>query len=389
MRTKRNQRVIVIGGDGFCGWPTALHLLNSGYEVLILDNLSRRDIDIKLGSRSLTNISSIETRVATARKLIGPLTFLKCDTRTQVSRLRDIIRDFLPQHIIMFGEQRSAPYSMIDDKSRRYTIDNNISSTHNICSAVVDIDKSIHLVHLGTMGVYGYNDKFGTIPEGYLDITVNSTQAQAEILYPADPGSIYHLTKCLDQIIFQYYNSNWGLRITDLHQGIVWGINTEETSYHKNLINRFDYDGIYGTVLNRFIVQSIMNQPLTIYGTGGQKRAFINIKDTVACIKIAIESYKNMSDKKVRILNQISEIFTVRELAKLVSHKTGTNITQVDNPRNELHENDLSVLNKQFLELGFDPIYLNDYLIEDILSLAKLNNDNWKFNCNLTSPKWN
>jgi UDP-sulfoquinovose synthase len=382
-------KVIIIGGDGFCGWPTSLHLANQGYEVTIVDNLSRRRIDEKLGTHSLTRIETIENRIKTASQFYSSIDFVYCDTANEVELLRDTIANCKPDAIVMFGEQRAAPYSMVDDECRRYTVDNNIKSTHNICSAVVDIDPSIHLVHLGTMGVYGYSDVFGNIPEGYLDITVNSTGMTTDILYPANPGSIYHMTKCLDQLIFQYYNKNWGIKVTDLHQGIVWGVNTPETVKDAALVNRFDFDGIYGTVLNRFLVQGMADQLLTVYGTGGQKRAFIHITDTVRCIQLAIESVIPNASNRVRIMNQVTEVFTIMELAELVSEKTGVGIAKIDNPRNELAENELIVANDKFLELGLDPITLNQGLLDDVKFLAKQNQSRFDPSVVLNSPKWN
>ena len=382
-------KIIVVGGDGFCGWPVTLNLKNKGYDVLILDNLSRRKIDQELNTNSLTRISPIEKRISVSSDIFGNIGFVKCNTSSDVELLRKTIFDYKPSAIIMFGEQRAAPYSMIDDKSRRYTVDNNIISTHNICSAVADIDSNIHLIHLGTMGVYGYSDLFGQIPEGYLDITVDATNKKTDILYPANPGSIYHLTKCLDQLIFQYYTKNWNLKITDLHQGIVWGINTQETSMHPALINRFDYDGIYGTVLNRFLVQSAAGKNLTVYGTGGQKRAFIHISDTVNCIRMALESVNSVKNNKVRIMNQVTEVYSVLELAKLVSKITGCKISYLDNPRNELAENDLFVSNDAFLSLGLNPITLSEKLFEDIRYLAEENLSYFKDEVVLNSPKWN
>jgi UDP-sulfoquinovose synthase len=270
-------KIIVFGGDGFCGWPTSLRLANFGHTVVIVDNLSRRRIDNELSSGSLTKIASINDRIKVANDKCGEILYEFLDIAKQPDVVKELLRKYRPDAVVQFAEQRSAPYSMIGDLERRYTVDNNIAGTHNICSAIVDVDPSIHLVHLGTMGVYGYSKAFGAIPEGYLDIKINSTQNDTEILYPANPGSLYHLTKCLDQLIFQFYNKNWGLKITDLHQGIVWGVETEHTKLAPELVNRFDYDGIYGTVLNRFISQAANGLPLTVYGTGGQSRAFIHI----------------------------------------------------------------------------------------------------------------
>tara|TARA_A100001388_G_scaffold274099_1_gene257147 strand:- start:1104 stop:2249 length:1146 start_codon:yes stop_codon:yes gene_type:complete len=380
------EKIIVVGGDGFCGWPTSLQLSSEGYEVHIIDNLSRRSIDNELNSMSLTPIASVERRIKKANELIGNIKFHKIDVAEERDKLRNIIDEVKPNAIIQFAEQRAAPYSMISDKERCYTVDNNIKGTHNICSAIVDIDKDIHLIHLGTMGVYGYSKEYGAIPEGYLNIKINQTSKDVDVLYPANPGSIYHMTKCLDQLIFQFYNKNWGLKITDLHQGIVWGISTECTLKHEDLANRFDFDGIYGTVLNRFIVQAANNYPLSVYGTGGQTRAFIHISDTAKCLSLAI---KNKPDRnKVRIFNQVAEVKSVKQLAELIGSKYGSKISQIDNPRNELADNELEVSNSGLLSLGFEPILLTDKLIEDIYILADQLTSNFNEDLVLTSPKW-
>ncbi|EED35443.1 UDP-sulfoquinovose synthase [Luminiphilus syltensis NOR5-1B] len=249
-------KIVVFGGDGFCGWPTSLKLAAEGHSVVIVDNLSRRAIDEQLSSGSLTNIAPIKQRILSAQKFVGDIRFEFLDICKDPAGLGNLLRREKPHTVVHFAEQRAAPYSMIGDGERRYTVDNNVTSTHNICSAIVEIDRNINIVHLGTMGVYGYSKVFGSIPEGYLNIQIKSTKKDADVLYLANPGSIYHMTKYLDQLVFQFYNKNWGLKITDLHQGIVWGTETAQTSLAPDLTNRFDYDGIYGTVMNRFISQA-------------------------------------------------------------------------------------------------------------------------------------
>lgn len=380
-------KIIIVGGDGFCGWPTSLRLARLGHEVLIVDNLSRRRIDAELQTSSLVPIATIEERIQSARDHVGLINFKILDVAKDYNGLLEIINYESPDAIVHFGEQRAAPYSMIGSMERRYTVDNNISGTHNICSAIVESGKDIQLIHLGTMGVYGYTKEFGKIPEGYLDITINQTGEQTSVLYPANPGSIYHMTKCLDQLIFQFYNKNWGLKITDLHQGIVWGTQTKETALDKMLQNRFDYDGIYGTVLNRFISQAANKQPLTVYGTGGQTRAFIHISDTAECIRLAIEN-PEFDSSKVRIFNQVAEVQNINYLAELVSNIYGIEVKNVENPRNELASNELEVENTALTSLGFEPIQLTNGLIEDIRNLATEFKDNYDPNSVLNSPKW-
>ena len=381
-------RIIVLGGDGFCGWPTSLRLLSEGHDICIVDNLSRRAIDNDLGSSSLTKIAPIFERVKVANDVFsGNMHFEKIDIASEYEKFVQLLKSFQPDTIIQFAEQRAAPYSMIGADQRRYTVDNNISGTHNVCSAIVDVDRDIHLIHLGTMGVYGYSKQFGSIPEGYLDVTVNSTNEDVSILYPANPGSIYHMTKCLDQLIFQFYCKNWELKITDLHQGIVWGTETRETKLNQSLINRFDYDGVYGTVLNRFISQAANGVHLSIYGTGGQTRAFIHISDTAECINIAVKN-SEFDSSRVRIFNQVAETKTLMDLAQILVKKYGATINHLENPRKEAAENELVVSNQGLRSLGFQPIVLNDALIEDVRLIADVTRESFDHSVILNSPKW-
>ena len=379
-------KIFVLGGDGFCGWPTALRLSSLGHEVVIIDNLIRRKIDADLGSNSLIPISSIKERIGFASKKIGNISFIECDIFKEYSRLTEIFKNEKPEVVVHFAEQRSAPYSMISQKERRFTIDNNVSGTSNVLNAIVETDPNIHLIHLGTMGVYGYSKEMGKIPEGYLDILLPSTGEKASILYPSNPGSVYHLSKCLDQLMFQYFNKNWQICITDLHQGIVWGTETEETKLDKKLNNRFDYDGIYGTVLNRFIIQAASERPLTVYGSGGQARAFIHISDTANCINLAINNRPD--NDKVQIFNQVSEVYKVKELAELVSANSKSEISFVENPRKELSENELEVANFGLISLGFEPIKLSKELVTDVSNLALQFKNNIKDEQVLSSPRW-
>jgi UDP-sulfoquinovose synthase len=380
-------KVMVLGGDGFCGWPTALKLVNRGHNVMIVDNFSRRGIDMELNSNSLTRIADINSRIDSANMLIGPIDYRFIDIAEQYDEFKMLVQQWQPDTIVHFAEQRAAPYSMISQKERRYTVDNNINVTHNVLNAIVDVDPNIHLVHLGTMGVYGYSKDFGDIPEGYLNVKVNSTEKDVDILYPTNPGSVYHMTKSMDQLLFQFYNKNWKLKITDLHQGIVWGTETEETKMDPDLVNRFDYDGIYGTVLNRFISQAAADVPLTIYGTGGQKRAFIHIEDTANCVSLAAENPPTNTDK-VRIFNQVSEVRTVKELAEIISKQYGGSIAYHENPRKELPANDLAVSNEGLRSLGFEPILLNVSLIDDVKFIAEKLKSNLNKSNVMTSPKW-
>lgn len=365
-------KVFVLGGDGFCGWPTSLHLSRRGYDVTIIDNLSRRKIDIELGVESLTPIAPIDQRLKAWKEVSGnDIAFHDFDISEHYHRLLTLIREEDPDVIIHFAEQRAAPYSMKSSWHKRYTVDNNLNATNNLCAAVVEAKSDAHIVHLGTMGVYGYGTAGMKIPEGYLKVKVDAGDAvvEQEILYPVNPGSIYHLTKTQDQLFFAYYNKNDSLRITDLHQGIVWGTQTEETKLDSRLINRFDYDGDYGTVLNRFVMQAALDVPLTVHGTGGQTRAFIHIQDTCRCIELAIVNPPQKGER-VNILNQMTETHRVRDLANKIAELTGAEVSFVTNPRNEAAENELHVANDRFLGLGLDPITLDDGLLVEVKEIA-------------------
>ncbi|WP_334060941.1 NAD-dependent epimerase/dehydratase family protein [Limimaricola cinnabarinus] len=367
-------KIAILGGDGFVGWPTCLHLSEQGHEIHILDNLSRRWIDTELGVQSLTPMDSIQERCRIWHEVTGRrLNFHLIDLAKEYERLKSWLAEEKPDAVIHFAEQRAAPYSMKSDRHKVYTVNNNTNATHNLLAALVETGIDAHLLHLGTMGVYGYSSVGAAIPEGYLDVeveTLSGEKAQQEILYPTKPGSVYHMTKSLDQILFQFYAQNDGLRITDLHQGIVWGTHTDQTRRHEQLINRFDYDGDYGTVLNRFLIQAAIGHPLTVHGTGGQTRAFIHIQDSVRCIELALGDAPK-SGERVRIFNQMTETHRVRDLAELVAKKTGAEIAYLPNPRKEAEENDLVVKNEKFLKLGLDPITLQEGLLDEVVEVAK------------------
>jgi len=364
----------VLGGDGFCGWPTSLYLSDKGHDVVIVDNLSRRNIDNELEVGSLTPISPMSVRRRAWQEVSGKeLGWHRFDVAENYHRLLSLIQDYQPDALVHFAEQRAAPYSMKSSWHKRYTVNNNINATNNVLAAVVESGLDTHVVHLGTMGVYGYGTAGMRIPEGYLKVEVQTDdgrRVEQEILYPANPGSIYHMTKTQDQLLFFYYNKNDKVRVTDLHQGIVWGTQTDQTSRDERLINRFDYDGDYGTVLNRFLMQAAIGYPLTVHGTGGQTRAFIHISNTVRCIELAITNPPGHGDR-VKILNQMTETHRLRDLAELVSSISGATIDHVDNPRNEAAENDLFVENRQFLELGLDPITLEEGLLKEVTEIAE------------------
>jgi UDP-sulfoquinovose synthase len=366
-------KVLVLGGDGFCGWPTSLHLSDKGHDVIVVDNLSRREIDLELEVESLTPIKPLGERIRTWKELRDKdIGFVFLNLAEEYERFLELLRDERPDAIVHFGEQRAAPYSMRNSATKRYTVDNNVRGTHNVLVAIVESGLDIALVHLGTMGVYGYGwSGSAPIPEGYLTVKVPTPdgEIEREILHPANPGSVYHMTKTLDQLLFAFYAKNDLLRITDLHQGIVWGTQTPQTALDERLINRFDYDGDYGTVLNRFLMQAAIGHPLTVHGTGGQTRAFIHIRDTVRCIQIALENPPKRGDK-VSVFNQVTETYRILELAELIARETGVEIAHLPNPRREAVENELNVSRDRFIALGLDPTTLNEGLLEEIRDVA-------------------
>jgi UDP-sulfoquinovose synthase len=342
--------------------------------VTIVDNFARRHADIELEASSLTPIETLGTRLETWRELTGrEIAFHRLNVAENYRELLDLLAQFRPDAVVHFAEQRAAPYSMKSSWHKRYTVSNNLNATNNLLAAIVESELDVHVVHLGTMGVYGYGAAGVKIPEGYLRVKIETddgSYVEQEILFPPNPGSIYHMTKTQDQLLFAYYNKNDEVRVTDLHQGIVWGTQTVETRLDERLINRFDYDGDYGTVLNRFLMQAAIGYPLSVHGTGGQTRAFIHLQDSVRCIQLAVENPPRAGER-VRIFNQMTETHRLIDLAKLVSRLTGASIDFVENPRNEAADNDLFVENRQLLDLGLVPITLEEGLLNEVAEIAQ------------------
>jgi UDP-sulfoquinovose synthase len=323
----------------------------------------------------LTPISPLGTRLAAWKELTGhEIGFHRLNVAEDYAELLALVAELRPDAVVHFAEQRAAPYSMKSSWHKRYTVDNNVNATHNLLAAIVEADVDAHIVHLGTMGVYGYGAAPGVkIPEGYLRVKIEAedgSEVDQEILFPANAGSVYHMTKTLDQLLFAYYAKNDELRITDLHQGVVWGTQTAETSRDERLINRFDYDGDYGTVLNRFLMQAAIGYPLTVHGTGGQTRAFIHIQDTVRCVQLAVENPPDRGER-VRIFNQMTEAHRLIDLANVVARLTGAEVDLLENPRKEASDNDLYVENRHLLELGLRPITLEEGLLREVTEIAE------------------
>ncbi|MGL5033846.1 MAG: NAD-dependent epimerase/dehydratase family protein [Microcystaceae cyanobacterium] len=363
-------RVLVIGGDGYCGWATALHLSNKGYEVGILDSLVRRFWDAQLGAETLTPIASIQQRLQRWQDLTGKSIPLYIGDINDYIFLAQSLKEFQPDAIVHFGEQRSAPFSMIDREHAVLTQVNNVVGNLNLLYAMKDDFPDCHLVKLGTMGEYGTPNI--DIEEGY--ITIEHNGRKDTLPYPKQPGSFYHLSKVHDSHNIHFACKMWGLRATDLNQGVVYGVLTEETGLDEMLINRLDYDGVFGTALNRFCIQAAIAHPLTVYGKGGQTRGFLDIRDTVRCVELAIANPAEAG--KFRVFNQFTELFSIGDLAQMVQKAGATlglkvEIDHLENPRIELEEHYFNAKNTNLLDLGLQPHFLSDSLLDSLLNFAQ------------------
>jgi UDP-sulfoquinovose synthase len=364
-------RILVLGGDGYLGWPVALHLSRAGHDVGVVDNFVRRQYDFEMGVDSLVPIKSLQQRVRTWESVSGHVIEVFAGDLTDADFVDQTFDRFEPDTVVHFAEQRSAPYSMIDRKHAVYTQVNNVVGTMNLMYAIAEHDPSIHLVKLGTMGEYGTPNI--DIEEGFIEIT---HKGRTDVLpYPKQPGSFYHLSKVHDSHNIQFGCRIWGLRATDLNQGIVYGQETPETLAHPDLATRFDYDGVFGTVLNRFCVQAVVGHPLTVYGKGGQTRGMLDIRDTLACVELAI---LNPPDKgEYRVFNQFTESFSVLQMAQLVAEAFPgeVRIDHVEDPRVEKEEHYYRAAHTKLLDLGLVPHLLEASTIRSLLAVAERHRD--------------
>jgi UDP-sulfoquinovose synthase len=365
-------RIIVAGGDGFCGWPTALHLAVAGHEVVVLDNLIRRRWDRELGTASLVPIASPEQRVCAAQERLGAaMPFDRVDL-TDAAAVRQAVARWEPEAIVHFGEQSSAPYSMIDAAHATATQVNNVVGTLNLLFAIRDLAPDCHLVKLGTMGEYGTPDI--DIEEGYL--VIEHKGRRDALPYPKQPGSFYHLSKVHDSHNMLFACRAWDLRATDLNQGIVYGVGTSTTNADPRLATRYDYDGMFGTALNRFCVQAALEQPITVYGAGGQTRGFIDLRDTVRCIELAVTNPARAGE--LRVFNQFTEQWSVLDLANRVQRvatelELNPQVLHIENPRVEAEAHYYHAAHRSLLELGLDPHPLSDETVARTLEIAIAN----------------
>ena len=357
-------RILVLGGDGYLGWPTALHLSRRGHDVGVVDNFVRRQYDHEMGVDSLVPVCNLRQRLRTWERVSGLVIDEFVGDLTDAPFVERTLDRFEPDAVVHFAEQRSAPYSMIDRQHAVYTQFNNVVGTLNLLYAIAERDPSIHLVKLGTMGEYGTPNI--DIEEGFIEIT---HKGRTDVLpYPKQAGSFYHLSKVHDSNNIQFACRIWQLRATDLNQGIVYGQETDETSMHPDLATRFDYDGVFGTVLNRFCVQAVVGHPLTIYGSGGQTRGVLDIRDTLACIELAL--LNPAAEGEYRVFNQFTESFSVRQMAGMVAdaYPGEVRIEELEDPRVEKEEHYYRAAHTKLLDLGLLPHLMEPSTIRNLLA---------------------
>ena len=362
-------KVLVLGGDGYCGWPTSLHLSDAGHDVVIVDNCVRRQIDAELSAESLTPIASLKDRVKAWREVSGQQMGVEFGDLLDWEFVSDLFERHQPEAVVHFAEQRAAPYSMIDRRHAVYTQHNNIIGNLNVLFAINEYVPDCHLVKLGTMGEYGQPNI--DIEEGFIEI---EHKGRKDVLpFPKQPGSWYHLSKVHDSYNIHFACKIWGIRATDLNQGVVYGTVTPQTERDPRLMNRFDYEEVFGTVLNRFCVQAAIGHPLTVYGNGSQTRGYLDIRDTVRCIELAVENPAERGE--MRVFNQFTEEFSVRQLAELVIDAAGklgldARLENIENPRVEKYDHYYNAAHTKLLDLGLEPHYLGEGLLDSVLNIA-------------------
>jgi len=377
-------RILVLGGDGYLGWPTALHLSALGHDVAVSDNFARRGYDVEMGVESLIPICTLEERLAVWAEVSGKPMKTYVGDLCDADFVHEMVRDFHPGAIVHFGEQRAAPYSMISQAHAVYTHTNNVVGNLNVMYAIADIDREIHLVKLGTMGEYGQPNI--DIEEGWIEIEHKGRKDR--MIYPKKPGSFYHCTKVHDSTNIEFGCRIWGLRATDLNQGVVYGADTEQTKHDDRLATRFDYDGVFGTVLNRFVIQAVLGHPLTVYGNGSQTRGYININDTVECIRLACENPAERGD--FRVFNQMTETFSLNQLAGTIKDDFPgeVQIDHTENPRVEMYDHYYNVVHTALEGLGLKPTLLSEALIDHMFDVVERYRDRVDMAAVRATVKW-
>jgi UDP-sulfoquinovose synthase len=367
-------RVLILGGDGYLGWPTAMRFSARGHEVSVVDNFSRRRWHDQQGTNSLTPIRDLDERIEAWREVSGDTIRSHLGAIEHAGFLEEVVVETRPEAIVHYGEQASAPYSMASREQAVETQFTNVIGTLNLLFAMRDHVPEAHLVKLGTMGEYGTPNI--DIEEGFIEIEHKGRKDT--LPFPKMPGSLYHLSKVHDSHNIQFACRVWGLRSTDLNQGVVYGIETDETAQDERLCTRFDYDEVFGTVLNRFCVQAVIGHPLTVYGKGGQTRGFLNIRDTLQCVELAVENPAEAGE--YRVFNQFTEMFSVGQLAELVQAAGAelgheVEIEHLDNPRVEAEEHYYNPTHTKLLDLGLQPSHLGDELVRSMLKAIDRHRD--------------
>ena len=380
-------KILILGGDGYLGWPTAMYLSRRDYAVAVMDNFAKRRWEMELNVEPLIPIHTLHDRVKAWREVSGEQIELFVGDLRNYSAVEQVLEKFQPDAIVHYGEQPSAPYSMIDHNRASFTQVNNVTGTLNVLWAIRKVVPECRLVKLGTMGEYGTPNI--DIEEGFIRIEHNGRH---DVLpFPCQPGSFYHLSKVHDSHNMRFACRVWNLAATDLHQGVVYGIETDETRMDERLQTSFHYDEVFGTALNRFCVQAVAGIPLSVYGKGGQKRGFLNIYDTLRCIELAIMNPAKSGE--YRVFNQFTETFSINELADLVVRQAGklgiaAIIEPLDNPRVELEEHYYNPVHTKLLELGLRPHLLSDVLIESVIERVKAYASRIKHDIVLPRVKW-
>jgi UDP-sulfoquinovose synthase len=360
-------QILVLGGDGYLGWPTALHLSALGHEVAVCDNFARRGYDEEMGVESLIPIATLEERLSAWKEISGTTIKSYVGDLCDAPFVHQMVGDFRPDTVVHFAEQRAAPYSMISQAHAVYTQTNNVVGNLNVMYAIADIDRDIHLVKLGTMGEYGQPNI--DIEEGWIEIEHKGRKDR--MIYPKKPGSFYHLSKVHDSHNIEFGCRIWGMRATDLNQGVVYGADTEQTKLDDRLATRFDYDGVFGTVLNRMVIQAVLGHSLTVYGNGSQTRGLINIVDTVECIRLASETPADRGE--FRVFNQMTESLSINQIAETIANEFPgeATIEHVENPRVEIYDHYYNVVHTALEHLGLKPTLLSTTLIDHLFDVVE------------------
>ncbi|MHB8657528.1 MAG: NAD-dependent epimerase/dehydratase family protein [Solirubrobacteraceae bacterium] len=377
-------QILVLGGDGYLGWPTALHLSALGHDVAVNDNFARRGYDVEMGVESLVPIASLEERISAWQEIGGKTIKSYVGDLCDADYVHQMVRDFRPDTIVHFGEQRAAPYSMISQKHAVYTQTNNVVGNLNVMYAIADVDRDIHLVKLGTMGEYGQPNI--DIEEGWLEVEHKGRRDR--LLFPKKPGSFYHLSKVHDSHNIEFGCRIWGLRATDLNQGVVYGADTEQTKLDLRLATRFDYDAVFGTVLNRLVIQAVLGHPLTVYGQGSQTRGLINIVDTVECIRLASENPAGRGE--FRVFNQMTESLSINQIAQTIADEYPGEcaIEHIENPRVEIYDHYYNVVHTALEGLGLKPTLLSTTLIDHLFDVVEKHKERVDLAAMMPTVRW-